>query len=121
MCEILQIEPSNHFREVTKIVLLGSGAKRPIKEGAVMDKMNELPELGNILIYQNEKGDTKIDVYFREGDIWMNQASIAKLYNTTPQNVTMHIKNIYADGELDMDSTCKDFLQVQIEGTRQQN
>lgn len=84
-----------------------------------MSKKYDVSELGDMLIYQNEKGDTKIDVYFQEDDIWMNQASIAKLYNTTPQNVTMHIKNIYADGELDMDSTCKEFLQVQTEGSRQ--
>ena len=49
----------------------------------------------------------------------MSQASIAKMYNTTPQNITMHIKNIYEDGELDEDPTCKEFLQVQNEGGRQ--
>lgn len=57
----------------------------------------------------------KVDAYFCENDIWMNQASIAKLYNTSPQNITMHIKNIYKDGELDEDATCKEFLQVQTE------
>lgn len=41
---------------------------------------------------------------------------IAQMYNTTPQNITMHIKNIYEDGELDEESTCKEFLQVQIYG-----
>ena len=76
-------------------------------------------ELGNILIYQTEKGDTKIDVFFQNGDIWMNQSAITRLYNTTPQNITTHIRNIYADGELDEPSTCKDFLQVQTEGKRQ--
>ncbi len=75
-------------------------------------KNNEMVELGNILIYQTEKGDTKIDVFFQNGDIWMNQSAIARLYNTTPQNITMHIRNIYADGELYETSTCKDFLQV---------
>lgn len=80
---------------------------------------DEMLELGNILIYQTEKGDTKIDMFFQNGDIWMNQSSIARLYNTTPQNITMHIRNIYADGELDEPSTCKDFLQVQTEGKRQ--
>ena len=75
-------------------------------------KNDEMMELGNILIYQTEKGDTKIDVFFQNGDIWMNQSAIARLYNTTPQNITMHIRNIYADGELYETSTCKDFLQV---------
>ena len=84
-----------------------------------MEETYEVSELGDMLIYQNEKGDTKVDVYFFEKDIWMSQAAIAKLYNTTPQNITMHIRNIYKDGELDEASTCKEFLQVQTEGTRQ--
>lgn len=79
---------------------------------------NELANTGKILIYQNEKGDTKIDVYFTEDTIWMTQRTMAELYQTTPQNITTHIKNIYEDGELDMDSTCKDYLQVQSEGDR---
>lgn len=79
---------------------------------------NELANTGKILIYQNEKGDTKVDVYFTEDTIWMTQRTMAELYQTTPQNITSHIKNIYEDGELDMDSTCKDYLQVQNEGGR---
>lgn len=74
---------------------------------------------GNILIYQNEKGDTKIDAYFNDETIWMTQKSIAELYQTSPQNITTHIKNIFSDGELDQSSTCKDYLQVQTEGARQ--
>lgn len=84
-----------------------------------MGKTYEISELGDMLIYQNEKGDTKVDVYFFDNDIWMSQAAIARMYNTTPQNITMHIKNIYADGELDREATCKEFLQVQTEGARQ--
>lgn len=79
---------------------------------------DELINTGNILIYQNEKGDTKVDVYFAEDTIWMTQRTMAELYQTTPQNITLHIKNIYEDGELNEDSTCKDYLQVQNEGTR---
>ena len=79
---------------------------------------NDLSNTGKILIYQNEKGDTKVDVYFSEDTIWMTQRTMAELYQTTPQNITIHIKNIYKDGELDVASTCKDYLQVQIEGAR---
>ncbi len=74
---------------------------------------------GNILIYQNEKGDTKVDAYFNDSNIWMSQRSIAELYHTTSQNITLHIKNIYDDNELQEISTCKNYLQVQIEGKRQ--
>ena len=73
---------------------------------------------GNILIYQNEKGDTKVDAYFNDSTIWMTQKSISQLYQTSPQNVTLHIKNIYADGELYEEATCKDYLQVQSRGNR---
>lgn len=79
---------------------------------------NDLSNTGKILIYQNEKGDTKVDVYFSEDTIWMTQRTMAELYQTTPQNITIHIKNIYKDGELDVASTCKEYLQVQIEGAR---
>lgn len=75
-------------------------------------------EQGNILIYQNERGDTKVDAYFNDSTIWMTQKSIAQLYQTSPQNITLHIKNIYADGELIAEATCKDYLQVQSEGGR---
>ena len=80
---------------------------------------DELTNTGKILIYQSEKGDTKVDVYFAEDTIWMTQRTMAELYQTTPQNITLHIKNIYEDGELDSDPTCKDFLQVQTEGGRE--
>ena len=74
---------------------------------------------GNILIYQNEKGDTKVDAYFDDSTIWMPQRSIAELYHTTSQNITLHIRNIYEDNELQEVSTCKNYLQVQKEGKRQ--
>lgn len=73
---------------------------------------------GNILIYQNEKGNTKIDAFFNDSTIWMSQRSIAELYKTSPQNITLHIKNIYEDEELEENSTCKNYLQVQQEGNR---
>lgn len=79
----------------------------------------EMENTGRILIYQNEQGDTKIDVYFEEDTIWMTQRTMAELYQVTPQNITTHIKHIYEDGELDQRATCKSYLQVQMEGNRQ--
>lgn len=76
---------------------------------------------GEILVYQNEKGETKIDVYMEDGTVWLNQASIAQLYQTTPQNITKHIKKIYVEGELDENRTCNYYSQVQIEGGRSIN
>lgn len=80
---------------------------------------DELNNNGSLMIYQNEKGDTKVDVLFQDGNIWMTQASISELYQTKPQNITQHIKHIYEDGELDENRTCKEYLQVQTEGKRQ--
>lgn len=77
-----------------------------------MDKVD-----GNILIYQNEKGDTKVDVYFNGESVWMTQKSISELYQTSSQNITLHIKNIYKDGELQEEATCKNYLQVQKKET----
>ena len=79
---------------------------------------NEINSNGGLMIYQNEKGDTKVDVLFQNGNIWMTQAAIAELYQTKPQNITQHIKHIYEDGELNENRTCKNYLQVQTEGNR---
>ncbi len=72
----------------------------------------------DILIYQTENGKTKIDVRLEDETVWMTQKSIAELYQTTPQNITLHIKNIYLESELEESSTCKDYLQVRNEGNR---
>lgn len=72
-----------------------------------------------ILIYQPEGGRTRIDVRLEDESVWLTQAQMADLFQTTPQNITIHVKTIYEDGELDFDATCKDYLQVQIEGARE--
>ncbi len=72
-----------------------------------------------IIIYQNENGETKLDVRFQDETVWLTQKLMAELFQTTPQNITIHLKNIFEKGELDEKATCKDFLQVQIEGKRE--
>ena len=71
-----------------------------------------------ILIYQSEDGKIKLDVRFENETVWLTQAMIAELFGVQVQNVTMHIQNIYDEGELVYEATCKDFLQVQNEGGR---
>jgi len=73
---------------------------------------------GEILIYQTENGDTKMDVFLEDGTVWLSQSSIASLYQTTPQNIIMHTRNIYRNNELNESATCKKSLQVQNEGNR---
>lgn len=72
----------------------------------------------NIIIYQDEDGITKVTVRFVDEDIWLNQNQIAEIYKTTQENISMHINNIYKDGELVNESTNKKILLVQKEGNR---
>ena len=81
---------------------------------------NELsPRGGDILIYQTEGGQTKVEVRLEGETLWLNQAGLAELYQTTKQNISLHIQNIYDEGELEEDSTVKEYLTVQTEGGRQ--
>ncbi len=73
---------------------------------------------GQILIYQTEGGQTKIEVRLEGETLWLNQAALAKLYQTTIPNINIHIKNIYGEGELSEEATVKDYLIVQTEGGR---
>jgi hypothetical protein len=72
----------------------------------------------SVVLYRTEDGRTQIQCRFEGETIWLTQALIAELFQTTPQNVTQHIKAIYADGELAPGATCKDVLQVRREGSR---
>jgi hypothetical protein len=74
---------------------------------------------GEIVLYQTEDGRTQLECRFADETLWLTQALMAELFQTTPQNVTQHLKAIYAEGELRPEATCKDFLQVRQEGARQ--
>lgn len=71
-----------------------------------------------LIIYQTETGETKIDVRFQDETVWLSQQLIAELFQTTKQNISFHIKNIYEDGELLPEVTVKEFLTVRKEGAR---
>ncbi len=81
-----------------------------------IDKMEE--NKSQLIIYQTENGETKLDVRFQDETVWLTQKLMAELFQTTSQNITIHLKNIFEEGELEEESTCKDFLQVQKEGNR---
>ena len=68
-----------------------------------------------IIIYQTESGETKIDVRFQNETVWLTQKLMAELFQTTSQNITTHLKNIFEEGELEEKATIKDFLIVQKE------
>lgn len=70
------------------------------------------------LIFERQTHDKGIQVRFEDGDLWLTQKSIGELFDTTRNNITMHINEIYKNFELDEKSTSKDFLLVQKEGNR---
>jgi hypothetical protein len=72
-----------------------------------------------IVLYQTADGQTRIECRFEQETVWMTQALMAELFQTTPQNITLHLRAIYAEGELTETATCKDYLQVRSEGGRQ--
>ncbi len=73
---------------------------------------------GEILLYQTEDGRTRIECRFENETLWLTQAQIAELFQTTPQNITLHLKAIYTEGEQSEEATCKSYLQVRPEGGR---
>ena len=73
----------------------------------------------SIILYQTEDGRTRIQCRFENETVWLTQALMAELFQVTAQNVTLHLKSIYAEGELDEAATCKEYLQVRTEGGRQ--
>ena len=73
---------------------------------------------GDIIIYQTEDGLTKIDVRVENETVWLSQQQMAELFDTTKQNISLHIKKIFYEEELDEASTVKEFLTVQKEGNR---
>ncbi|MFC1636075.1 virulence RhuM family protein [Planctomycetota bacterium] len=81
-----------------------------------MTKGDIIPKGGQILIYQTEGGQTKIEVRLEGETLWLNQAALAKLYQTTKQNVSLHIQNIYDEGELEEDSVVKEYLTTAADG-----
>ncbi len=83
--------------------------------------MNELvPKefCGEFLLYQTEDGQVKLEVRLQNETVWLTQQMIAELFQTTIPNISMHIRNIYAEGELTPKATIKKFLTVRQGGNR---
>lgn len=80
-----------------------------------MDNKEIMPQ-GEIVIYQTESGDTKIDVRMEDDTVWLTQAQLVELYQTTKSNVSEHIKHIFEDGELDESSVVRNFRTTASDG-----
>lgn len=82
------------------------------------DTLSTNKNQGEIVIYQTDDGDTKIDVRFVDETVWLTQQQMAELFQSSRTNIVEHIQHIYAEGELDEESTCRNFRQVRTEGSR---
>ena len=82
------------------------------------DPNSPKPPGGQFLLYQTEDGKLKIDVRFEGETVWLTQQHMAELFQTTKQNVSLHIQNIFEERELERDATVKESLTVQAEGGR---
>lgn len=78
----------------------------------------DLPSKGQFLVYQSEDGRVKIDVRLEGETVWLPQQHMADLFQTTQQNISLHLQNIYDEGELQREATHKEFLSVRREGNR---
>ena len=76
------------------------------------------PSGGQFLVYQTQDGKLKLDVRFQGESVWLTQQHMAALFQTTKQNVSLHIQNIYEERELERGATIKESLIVQLEGGR---
>lgn len=70
------------------------------------------------LIYQDDNGLSNVNVRFEGEDVWLSAEQLQQLFQASRQDVAYHIEQIYADGELQQEATCKKFLQVRTEGNR---
>jgi len=79
-------------------------------------KGHSMKEANKIILYQDDDEITRVSVRFADEDLWLTQNQLAEIYCTTQENISMHIRNIYADRELDENRTYKKFLLVRQEG-----
>ncbi len=83
-----------------------------------MAEVPDNPSPSGLILYQADDRTTRIEVRLDGGTVWLTQAQLAELFRTTPQNITLHVKAIYDEGELSEEATCKSCLQVRQEGGR---
>ena len=82
------------------------------------DNTPTIPD-SELILYQIEDNETRIDVRLWNETVWLNQQQMAELFQTTKQNVGQHIKDVFDEGELPREATVKDFFTVQKEGSRE--
>ncbi len=80
---------------------------------------NHIENRGEIIIYRAEDNTVQLDVRMENETVWLSQQQMVQLFNSTKQNISLHIGNIFREGELQKEATVKEYLTVQTEGNRQ--
>lgn len=109
-------EEQEEKSEVVEIVIYLKYLPNGIMPPAKSDKISAIQS--EIILYQTEDGRVRVACRFENENVWLTQALMAELFQTTPQNITLHLGSIYGEKELDEGATCKEYLQVQTEGNR---
>ena len=73
---------------------------------------------GEVIVYESGDGEARVNVRFEEETVWLTQRQMAEVFESTPQNIVMHLRKVFSSRELDAESTSKDFLIVRSEGQR---
>ena len=79
----------------------------------------EIPERVGLAFYTNEKGETEVEVYFADDNMWLSRETMGQLFDVDPRTISDHITNIYKSSELDENPTRRKIRRVQTEGNRQ--
>ena len=83
------------------------------------DNLPTTQNTGDLIFYQTEDGQTRVEVRFEGDTVWLSQAQMVELFQTTKQNISLHINNIFEENELQPEGTVKEYLTVQTEGKRE--
>ncbi len=83
-----------------------------------MTGVRESAPNSKVIIYETADGDVRVGVQLEQETVWLSQRNMATVFGTTPENIQMHLHNIFSSGELESEATTKDFLVVQTEGSR---
>ena len=80
-----------------------------------------IPTISKFVLYQTEDGQTRIEVRLRDESVWLTQATLTELFQTSKQNISLHLKNIFAEGELAEDRFVKEYLTTAADGKQYRN
>ena len=90
-----------------------------MKNASKNESGEKLPVKSEFLLYRTEDGQMLIEVRLENQNVWLSQTEMADLFQTTKLNVSLHLQNIYDEGELTREATVKDYLTVRTKGKRQ--